>query len=180
MLVFLHGFLGTKDDWQPLCNCLPSKFLYSAIDLPGHGTTPFSIDIIGKVKKTLDILGAKHLVGYSAGGRLALALKACFPNTFARTIVLSGHPGIANPKDRLIRYKQDLIWAKCLRTLPMQEFLDLWYMQPIFASLRKKESLFRTVIEKRLIQDPIALSLFLETFSTGLSLPPKRFIKMPC
>lgn len=175
MIAFLHGFLGTKEDWQPLFSCLSSKISYFAIDLPGHGTAPFSTDIIGTVKKKLDSLGTRHLIGYSAGGRLALILKALFPKTLDYTIVLSGHPGIADPEERAIRLQQDQDLAKRLRALPIQEFIDLWYAQAIFASLRKKESLFHAVTKKRLLQNPIALSFFLETFSTGLFSPPKLY-----
>lgn len=175
MLTFLHGFLGNKSDWQPLFECLSPKMTHSAIDLPGHGNTPFHPDIIGYVKKNLDSLGTKHLIGYSAGGRLALALKANFPEAFGCTIVLSGHPGIADPQERKVRIAQDQIWIERLRTLSMDRFLELWYAQPIFASLRKKELLFQEVMRKRLVQDPIMLSHFLETFSTGLFSPPKLY-----
>lgn len=167
MLVFLHGFLGSKRDWLPLFHCLPPDIPYTALDLPGHGDAPFHPDIIGTIKQQLDELSAKHLVGYSAGGRLALALKDRFPDAFEKIIVLSGHPGITNPQDRALRWEHDQVWIEKLRTLTLNRFLELWYAQPLFESLHKKKELLHQIILQRSKQDPSALAAFLEVFSAG-------------
>jgi len=36
-LLFLHGFLGCKEDWLPLMRPLSSRFRCISVDLPGHG-----------------------------------------------------------------------------------------------------------------------------------------------
>ena len=36
-LFFLHGFLGSKEDWLPLMRPLSRRFRCIAVDLPGHG-----------------------------------------------------------------------------------------------------------------------------------------------
>lgn len=37
--VFLHGFLGDKEDWQPIMRALALTHRCVALDLPGHGKT---------------------------------------------------------------------------------------------------------------------------------------------
>jgi 2-succinyl-6-hydroxy-2,4-cyclohexadiene-1-carboxylate synthase len=96
MLLFLHGFLGQKEDWDPLRSQMqyPSK----AIDLPGHGETPMANDIALAVKK--QVPSASFLIGYSAGGRVALELKERFPSNYDHLILLSTHMGLANETER--------------------------------------------------------------------------------
>lgn len=167
MLIFLHGFLGNKRDWKPLFEYLPRQIERLAIDLPGHGQQPFYRDLIGHVKRRIDQVGARQLVGYSAGGRLALLLKDQFPSDFDRIIVLAGHPGLTHPQERALRWQQDVVWSERLRTLPFLQFLKLWYAQPIFGSLQKKEGLLHALILQRCQQNQTALASFLEEFSLG-------------
>ena len=38
-MLFLHGFLGTGEDWVPLMQALSLRYRCLAVDLPGHGRT---------------------------------------------------------------------------------------------------------------------------------------------
>lgn len=165
MSLFLHGFLGTKADFDPLFKFLPDSLKPVAIDLPGHGETPFNDDVVSFVKNACDRLKIRHLIGYSLGGRLALALKAHFPSAFDKTIILSGHPGLSDEKERVERWKKDLYWIEKLKELPFQEFLHLWYQQPIFASLQKDQKQLEAIIERRLKQNREGLIALLHNFS---------------
>lgn len=165
MFVFLHGFLGTKADFEPLFNCLPNSIERIAIDLPGHGSEPMSEDVVEAVKKQIDQIGAKNLVGYSVGGRLALALKTRYQNDFEKVVVLSGHPGLSNPQESEERWKRDQVWIERLQTLSINQFLKLWYEQPLFESLHKRPELLRTIIEKRAQQNVAGLISFFRAFS---------------
>lgn len=95
MLLFLHGFLGQKEDWEPLLAHLPVLDI-SCIDLPYQAT-----DIAVAVKEIAQT--AKIVVGYSAGGRLALELKARFPNDYGKVIALSAHPGLKTEEEKQAR-----------------------------------------------------------------------------
>ena len=39
LMLFLHGFLGTGEDWAPLMTALSLHYRCVAVDLPGHGRT---------------------------------------------------------------------------------------------------------------------------------------------
>jgi len=96
-LLFLHGFLGSADDFKPCMDALSSEFRCVALDLPGHGATSvtcttatagaaqqsphMSIEAtavaIATAVRALRLDEGKHgcvVVGYSLGARLALRL----------------------------------------------------------------------------------------------------------
>jgi len=169
----LHGFLGSREDWDPVLQFLPKECKAEAIDLPGHGTTPFCEKILTTVKEQSDALGVKNLIVYSAGGRLALCLKAAFPHHFGKVIVISGHPGLATAFERERKWEEDQKWIERLNTLHLSAFLKLWYSQPLFASLKKRPHLLRALFSSRMKQNPSQLSAFLNCFSAGKIIPPK-------
>lgn len=109
-VVFLHGFLGTGEDWIPIMKAISSSTRCIAVDLPGHGGSRFqyhgknssqrpdlSIEVVTDILcKVLNDLspGKVTLVGYSMGARISLytALKCsnkvcilfCFGFSIAR------------------------------------------------------------------------------------------------
>ena len=168
MLLFLHGFLGQKEDWDPLFSHLSKDLQPCAIDLPGHGNTPIAEDIARAVKQ--QIHSASIIVGYSAGGRLALQLKSRFPEAFGKVIALSTHPGFLTEKEKKARKN----WAQMLRQIPLGEFLEKWYDQELFRSL-KKHPIFPSMYERRKKQDPHALAFFLERLNISKKEAPKIF-----
>jgi 2-succinyl-6-hydroxy-2,4-cyclohexadiene-1-carboxylate synthase len=115
-IVFLHGFLGSPFDWLPVTSLLSNPCL--GLYLPGHGADTLHID-----------LPRFHLVGYSLGARLALTI----PNALSYTL-LSVHPGLKTQEEKDLRLQSDLAWAKVLRTMPIDAFLQRWYNQPIFCN----------------------------------------------
>ncbi|HSX13347.1 MAG TPA: alpha/beta fold hydrolase [Chlamydiales bacterium] len=132
-IVFLHGFLGTKEDWNEVSSFLDAPCI--AVDLPGHGSAPFSEKLI------LPDLPKFHLVGYSMGGRLALAIANEHPEKIASLTLLSTFTG-SPPSNRLA---MDQLWAqKILHSF--DDFLKSWYDQPLFAgyipdlSMRKRQN----------------------------------------
>lgn len=156
MSVFLHGFLGQKEDWDELISSLPNKKNCLAIDLPGHGSAPFHPDIVNTVKKKIP--SAKTLIGYSAGGRLALLLKSRFPKDFERVIILSAHPGLHSKKQRAAREKRDQIWISLLES-SFELFIEKWYAQPLFQSLKN-----HPILKQRRKQNPKYLAAFFKEF----------------
>ncbi|NGX39758.1 MAG: 2-succinyl-6-hydroxy-2,4-cyclohexadiene-1-carboxylate synthase [Chlamydiae bacterium] len=172
MWLFLHGFLGQKEDWDPLLSHLPSSIKAKAIDLPGHGELPMVEDLAEEVATKQK--NASVIVGYSAGGRLALEMKARFPKRFGKVMALSTHPGLHSIEEREKRWKKDLEWATLLENIPFDEWLRLWYNQPLFASL-KKDPHFPAMLERRKKQNPEALVQFLLAFSLSKKSPPELF-----
>ncbi|EKX44469.1 hypothetical protein GUITHDRAFT_72176, partial [Guillardia theta CCMP2712] len=137
VLLLLHGFLGCKEDWDPLvpallqdgtCSCL-------AVDLPGHGdfawkqggmssqlalsweVSCFLLDML------LQRLGVSScvLVGYSMGGRLALNFALKHPARVKSMCILSAHPGLESSEERFQRVWADRARADELRRLVEEE-----------------------------------------------------------
>lgn len=158
MLLFLHGFLGQKEDWDPLLRHLPGLNV-QCIDLPYE-----AVDIAAAVKAMAPT--AKAVIGYSAGGRLALELKARFPNDYGKIIALSAHPGLKTDEEKKARWSTDQEWIKLLKTAPFEEFLKKWYAQDLFMSLRNHPH-FNSILQRRKTQNPSHLAHFLEQFSLG-------------
>lgn len=172
-ILFLHGFLGAKEDWEQVSLHLSDQYYCIAIDLPSN-------DLIENMLSLLEPIEKCHIVGYSMGGRLALALKKRCPKKFHKTIAISAHPGLKTKKERQARWDIDLKWAEMLETKSLDEFLDKWYSQSIFDSLCKKKELFDKVRLRRAAQDPKTLASLLRNFSlahqTQLYLPSAYFL----
>lgn len=140
-LVFFHGFLGSNEDWKEIIDRLKEQFFCVTI----------SLDHVAAVQQTLKKLSLHQpiYVGYSMGGRLALQLPAIHP-----CIIMSAHFGLDTAEERLKRWHQDLQWIEKLKNEPIEHFVQQWYAQPLFDPLRKKQSLFKEIVQKRVKQDP--------------------------
>lgn len=134
-LIFLHGFLGSPQDWDGVIHFLP-EFSCEALEYPFQ-IPPNSI-----------------VIGYSMGGRIALRCSQ-------PTIVLSTHPGLQTSEEKAARWLQDQQWAHKLRQEPLESFLKAWYDQPLFESLQKQPD-FPKIFSRRLQQDPLKLAHMLE------------------
>ena len=95
MIVFLHGFLGTNEEWVPIMNAISGSARCVSVDLPGHGVTKMknrdddkaaqqptlSIEIVANLLfKLIEHItpGKVTLVGYSMGARIALYMALKF------------------------------------------------------------------------------------------------------
>jgi 2-succinyl-6-hydroxy-2,4-cyclohexadiene-1-carboxylate synthase len=123
-IVFLHGFLGSPSDWEPITKLLSAPCI--CLNLPGHNHTPFIPNF------TIDI-PRFHLVGYSMGGRLALQIPK---SQILSLTLISTHPGLKTPAEKSARLLHDQKIANDLLTLPIDTFLSQWYSNPIFSSFR--------------------------------------------
>lgn len=160
MLLFLHGFLGQKEDWDPVLSILGRGF---AIDLP-----KFQEDIALAISQQVE--SVDYLIGYSAGGRIALELHSRFPKQFPKVVALSAHPGLFDPEERALRKKADQQWIDLLENAPFEQFLKMWYDQPLFAPLKKSPH-FHEMLARRKTQNPKAWAHFLRYHGLGEKLP---------
>jgi isochorismate synthase / 2-succinyl-5-enolpyruvyl-6-hydroxy-3-cyclohexene-1-carboxylate synthase / 2-succinyl-6-hydroxy-2,4-cyclohexadiene-1-carboxylate synthase / o-succinylbenzoate synthase len=88
VVLLLHGFLGTSEDWVPMMKALSPSARVIAVDLPGHGESQMMQHHIGNSKQVpftvqadADLLlklmchitdGGVVVVGYLMGARIAL------------------------------------------------------------------------------------------------------------
>lgn len=177
-VVLLHGFLGTGADWHPLRAALGTDRAYLAPTLPGHGAEPAPIptddeDIFGAVVEGLVAEVPPEpfdLVGYSMGGRFALALMAAAPERIRRAVVVSASAGIEDEGARAQRRELDRVRAGALRSLPFELWLETWYGMDLFAHLRASAA-YAPMLARRLEGRPDALANALEAFSPGRQPP---------
>lgn len=154
-LVFLHGFLGSKQDFSDSIALFETKYSCISFDLPGHGGAglsekpSFDVFLDNIHKHLLERRIAKcHLIGYSMGGRLALFFAKKFPDLVDKLIIVSSHLGLEDQKEKKVRLLQDNAWAEKLQNQPIEQFLTEWYNQPLFNSLRKN-SRFQEILKRR-------------------------------
>lgn len=159
-LLFLHGFLGSKEDWHEIIGNLENDFCCHALDLPGHGKSPLSTDFLEAIAASIKTLHPfpDYFIGYSLGGRLLLQLKEKYPALFKHLLILSAHPGLATKEEREERWKSDQLWIEMLQKKPLSTFFDAWYAQPLFQSLKENKLLFESMLERRKNQDAAALA----------------------
>lgn len=170
-LVFLHGFLGNKEDWDPVISLLSTEYRCIAIDLPGHGKSVNDISLRALEEEIAPYKGSA-IIGYSMGGRLALQCAMRSPDHFSHVIALSAHPGLDSEQERKERWKRDQEW---IAKLYQPSFLTEWYQQPIFHSLRQKPDLLNAILKKRAGYHPDQMAQVLEIFSLSKQLKIQQF-----
>lgn len=182
-LLLLHGFLGSHADFVALLPALSKHFYCITPDLPGHGQTltkpgcytfPATAQLLLNLLDHLEIFQT-HLLGYSMGGRLALYLTCHFSERLIRVVLESSSPGLKTAQERKERVKKDEAIAHQLAIIPLPNFLDQWYSNPLFTSLKKFPDRYSAMLQRRQNNNPLELSNALRGFSTGqqLSLWPK-------
>ena len=175
-IVFLHGFLGSGSDWLPVTRELQNDYCCLMVDLPGHGsanllqTQPADDFFIQTVDALADLLRQSaappcSLVGYSMGGRIALALLLRHPELFSKAVIISASPGLKTEKERIDRQEHDEKVARKIER-SFDSFIEAWYEQPLFATL-KSHPIFKEVESERKINDPQNLALALRLLGTG-------------
>ncbi len=99
-IVLIHGFGADLNGWRPLVGRLPDAYSALALDLPGHGASPFVGEatlaaLTAAVAATLaeEGVAAGHLVGHSLGGAVAAALTAA-PGFRALSLALISPAGL--------------------------------------------------------------------------------------
>lgn len=163
LLVFLHGFLGSSDDWRETLSYL-SEFDRLCLDLPGHGesvgihTESFSTCCAQITKSVLARLQSEQIslerpivvVGYSLGARLAMmgTVKRDFaPLNIQALLLEGGNFGLQDEAQRHERWLSDAQWARRFNEEPIEQVLSDWYRQRVFSSL--KDAQRQTLIAKR-------------------------------
>jgi 2-succinyl-6-hydroxy-2,4-cyclohexadiene-1-carboxylate synthase len=143
-LVLLHGFTGSGAQWVPLAGAMAGERRCIMVDLLGHGESdaPENPERYGMARCLSDLeaildhlrIERTDLLGYSMGGRIALAFALARPDRI-RTLILEGaSPGITDAGERAARVAHDARWADLLERDGIEAFADAWMRQPLFAS----------------------------------------------
>lgn len=172
-VLFLHGFMGSGEEWGSIIEALGPGIRGWCPDLPGHGRTHAPKGEAGHSVETcieallqgLDERGVTRcpIVGYSMGGRVALQLAIRHPDRVQRLILESASPGIEDGAQRAVRRARDERMAEELRALKndregFRAFLEKWYRHPLFDSLEHLPALRAALVETRLKNSPDGLA----------------------
>jgi 2-succinyl-6-hydroxy-2,4-cyclohexadiene-1-carboxylate synthase len=203
VILFLHGFMGDRHEFQPAIANLSQQFYCVAIDLPSHGRADltnqgtdqftyqdscysqnscYTIEFTARlIVKFLELLHIERcfLVGYSMGGRVALYLTIHFPKYFYKVVLESASAGLRTDIEKSDRLAKDLQLADKLENLEAGEFrlfLEDWYQQKIFGNLRSHSN-FPQLLVQRLQNSPIELAKSLRYLGTGSQ--PSLWEKLP-
>lgn len=179
-ILFLHGFLGDRNDFRSLFSHLPSHWNLIALDLPGHGenSLPEGLDspctlstVAALLRSDLDCQNLLDeppiLYGYSMGGRIALKLAMDNPASFRALILESASPGMdeRNENLRTQRIQEDQSRAKAIRA-DFPGFLRRWYSLPLFGPLKSHRD-FNEMLERRNQNNPDQVARIIEEMSPG-------------
>jgi 2-succinyl-6-hydroxy-2,4-cyclohexadiene-1-carboxylate synthase len=165
-VVFLHGFLGSGQDWRHVVSHLKGRTCL-AYDLPGHGNTPWTAMEIEDLLASALPPQKVDLVGYSLGGRLAMRFALRHPHRIHSLTLLSTHIGLKSEEEKQQRLQADRVWAQKILVLPFDEFLCAWYDQPLFSSMKNKPALIQEIVSMRKTQRPKDLVTAMLNWSLG-------------
>jgi 2-succinyl-6-hydroxy-2,4-cyclohexadiene-1-carboxylate synthase len=173
--VFLHGFLGSPEVWNPFVS--EGDF---APALVGHEGRAFDENVTSfedEVARLSAEISAKkspvHLIGYSLGARLALGIAATIK--VAKLTLISGRDGLEDERERAQRQRDDEAWAErfesCGDAEDFARVLALWDAQPVFNSRVHADP-------RRLEHDPRSIAKAMRALS--LSRMPRYAARVQC
>jgi len=179
-LLLIHGFTGSGLSWGvDLISGLAQAHQVVAVDLLGHGESDISADPeryrveemledLGQVLDAVSIEKARW-VGYSMGGRIALAGAVKSPSRISSLVLESASPGLAGVGERKARRRADEALAEGILRGGMEAFVDHWLGLPLFATQGKLPPNVRSQTRERKLQNrPEALAACLRGVGTGV------------
>lgn len=138
--VFLHGFGGSQEDWEPIWQALPTAIEAIRYDLRGFGESraedegPFSHadDLLALLDN--EGIGRADLIGMSMGGSVAVGFALDHPGRVRRLVLVS--PG-------LMGWDWSEEWRALWRAITasaragdIEGARALWAAHPLFATVR--------------------------------------------
>jgi 2-succinyl-6-hydroxy-2,4-cyclohexadiene-1-carboxylate synthase len=127
----LHGFTQRGTMWAEVAAAAGGEWVTP--DLPGHSLRPvrsWEEAVAGVSALLRAVPEPRFLVGYSMGGRLALAVALV-----DRLAVLSASAGLADGAERECRRARDAALAEHIEKVGVAAFVDEWLARPLFAGL---------------------------------------------
>lgn len=186
-LVLLHGFTGSTASWASHVDEFARRFFTVSVDLLGHGLSDSPDDparygiahCVEDVLGVMDGLGIRRagVLGYSMGGRIALALAIAAPERVAVLIVESASPGLRGGEARRARAAQDSEMAEAILRDGVLAFVDRWERHPLFASQARLPEAERAALrDQRLQNNPVGLANSLRGVGQGAQPPVHDFL----
>ena len=146
-VVLLHGFTGSARAMAYVAGELSDTHRTLSVDLVGHGRSAaprgaaaYSMRAcVGQLAAVLDELAVQnaHLIGYSMGGRAALAFCVTHPARVVSALLVGASAGIREPRLRADRVRDDEALAERIEREGVEAFVDFWISQPFLVGKRR-------------------------------------------
>ena len=138
-VVLLHGFTGSARAMAGVAAGLSDTHRILSVDLIGHGrsaaprdASAYSmtacVDQLASLLDRLNLVEA-HWIGYSMGGRAALALGVAHPARMLSALLVGTSAGIRDPQQRAERARDDEALAARIEREGVEAFVDFWISQ---------------------------------------------------
>ncbi|MCH7643730.1 MAG: 2-succinyl-6-hydroxy-2,4-cyclohexadiene-1-carboxylate synthase [Myxococcales bacterium] len=146
-VVLLHGFTGSARAMACVAGGLSDRHRTLSVDLVGHGRSAAPRDAaaysmaacvgqLASVLEELDVHDA-HLIGYSMGGRVALAFCVAHPARVASALLVGASAGFRDPQQRMDRARDDEALAERIEREGVEAFVEFWISQPFLVDERR-------------------------------------------
>lgn len=181
-VMVIHGFTGSGKAMTPLVDRLDGVRRV-AVDLPGHGRSPapedpahYSVEAMAEsvARRAAATPDAPcHVVGYSMGGRVALALAVVHPQACRSLTLISATAGMTGEAERARRRQADEALADRIETFGLDQFIEDWLALPMWDTLRASLSASEWEASRRQRRscDPVGLANSLRSGGTGSMVP---------
>jgi 2-succinyl-6-hydroxy-2,4-cyclohexadiene-1-carboxylate synthase len=176
-MLLLHGFTGSSRSWPPgvVDGLTSAGWRPVLVDLPGHGRHVGDVDPGRFALETVfEDLGRASgpdpcpVVGYSMGGRIALAYAVGHPDRVSHLVLESASPGLPTEAERARRREADDALATRIESEGVEAFIGEWEMLPLFESQRALAADARDAQRaRRRVNDPRSLAAALRRLGTG-------------
>lgn len=143
-LLFLHGFMGSALDFESVASRFASSRYVLAIDFLGHAKSSSPQDpkryriehIVQDIAAILSDYGIYRtdVVGYSMGGRVALAFATKWATKVRALVLESASPGLATQSLRITRREADEKLAQRMWAYGLPFFVEEWEKLLLFES----------------------------------------------
>ena len=181
-VLVLHGFTGSAESMAGVAAGLAGFARVARLELVGHGRSDapedashYSMEACARqIAEAARALGfvRPHLLGYSMGGRAALAAALARPEAFARLVLVGATAGLADPEQRRARIDADRALADAIERDGLERFVNAWMAQPLFASQsRLGPAALDQARRQRLANRPRGLANSLRGMGAGAQAP---------
>jgi 2-succinyl-6-hydroxy-2,4-cyclohexadiene-1-carboxylate synthase len=165
-IICLHGFAENLSTWEFV---RLDRYQMVLVDLIGHGASakprspePYLLPaILKQLHALIQHLGFSQysLLGYSMGGRIALAYALAYPREVLRLILESSSYGIWDEQKRKERREHDVWLAQSIQGNGIEWFNRYWSEIGLFASQSHlPQDVREKISERRLQNEPHALA----------------------
>ncbi len=145
-LILAHGFTQTARSWAPCIQLLTDRSVdpdsIRSVDMPGHGAaTDARADLWKSADHLVSVGGPGNYIGYSMGGRVAMHAALSHPDEVEQLVLVGATPGIVDDTERRSRRAADELLADHIESVGVEQFIDEWLANPLFAGLTAESAL---------------------------------------